>query len=174
MGKMRNFRLLVLFSVAVVLSGCDVFRSLAGRPTSAQIEAKRQSIEAAESFKSAILSARADSLKIAREAAADSLSALASLQGVTMLETTAVGGVSFPLQRRYYIVVGSFKSVDNARRFASSIESRGYEASLIPFKSGLNAVGLCGADKISSVSASFKKLRGEDFCPSGAWILINN
>ena len=75
---MKKVILALFVLVAVFFTGCDTFRRLAGRPTSAEIEAKRKVIELAEAAKH---QARMDSLTRIEKQMADSLAVLDSLNG---------------------------------------------------------------------------------------------
>ena len=75
---MKKVILALFVFVAVFFTGCDTFRRLAGRPTSAEIEAKRKVIELAEAAKH---QARMDSLTRIEKQMADSLAVLDSLNG---------------------------------------------------------------------------------------------
>ena len=155
------------------VSGCDFLRSIAGRPTSADIEAKRLLIEREE----AAHRARLDSLAAIRKQVTDSLALLDSIRIMngTIVEKRQLNRLSTTsLSRRYYIIVGSFGDRSNALRLSKAIKSKGYETELIPYKNGFTAVGVCPTDSLSSVCASLRKVRGESFCPADAWILNNN
>lgn len=89
---MRRFFIILLCAAAVLCSGCDVFRKLAGRPTSADIEARRAAIEAVQEAEH---QARMDSLAKVEKQLADSLAVLDSLKNMneTMLEPKSMGGL---------------------------------------------------------------------------------
>ena len=91
----------VLFAVLVVLQGCDFLRSLAGRPTSAELRALRADAEA-------------DSL---RAAASDSL--LEALSASTAPEAA------------YFVVAGCFRVPANAEVYAERYRSWGYETCIV-------------------------------------------
>ena len=74
---MKRSIILLLSASMLMLTGCDFFRTLAGRPTSAEIEARRIEIMRAEE---AALQARLDSMKVAEQDMRDSLDALDSIR----------------------------------------------------------------------------------------------
>lgn len=177
-----------LAATICLLAGCDFLRTLAGRPTSRDIEAKRAQVEL-----EAAAEARADSLAQARlQAESDSLAAEAALSGQGGVRTEKQqpapqgsgkpkqltpkqlqGVEKYDLVYRYYLMIGVFRSPDNATRQAERARSAGYPVTLIPMKNGMTAVGVCGADDVESIYASFQRLRAESFCPEDAWILNN-
>ena len=137
-----------------VLSGCDAFRSLAGRPTSAQIEAKRARMEADIANRRHIQ----DSIAVARLMLEDSLAVADSLA-----ESTRDGS--------FYIVVGTFASPQNAEKMAGQARAAGYPPKLKKYSNGKTSVLLCPCGTEKEALAALEKLRKEKFCPAEAWIL---
>lgn len=170
-------KVLVLSSLVVavaMLSGCDLFRRIAGRPTSSDIEGMRVEIIEAEQ-----LAAReafvADSLRKVEESRVDTLAVLDSIRGeVNMYGPSRLGGADKSvLNRQYYIVIGAFKDKSNADRLASKVTEAGYPATVIPFKNGMNVVGICPTDDVKTVHDCLKEVKRESFCPKEAWVLVN-
>ena len=89
--KPIHFLTVILLAALFCTGGCDVFRKLAGRPASPEIEAARTAIEAERAAR------RADSLKNASlmEAKADSVSAVRLLDSlrVNVINSSVMGGV---------------------------------------------------------------------------------
>ena len=166
--------LTVLFMVSLLsLTGCDMFRRLAGRPTGKELEQmrlemmQRQEAEHRE---------RIDSLRKVEAALADSIAVLDSIRQMhgTILNPSDIGGLfTTRLDSRYYIVVGSFKSRENAESLLVSVKELGYSPVLISFRNGFNAIGIAPADDLHRIFLSLKKVRKEDFCPEDVWILVN-
>ena len=162
-----------LCAAVMLLGGCDFFRRAAGRPTSADIAAKRDAIER----ETMAHEARMDSLRRVRKQMTDSLAVLDSIKNFSnsvvaarQLKAESKAG----LEARYYVIVGSFSKVGNARSFADKVSATGYPATLIAYKNGFTAVGICPSDNLQEVYASLKKVSKEAFCPKGAWILNND
>lgn len=164
----------MLFMVSLLsLTGCDMFRRLAGRPTGKELEQmrlemmQRQEAEHRE---------RIDSLRKVEAALADSIAVLDSIRQMhgTILNPSDIGGLfTTRLDSRYYIVVGSFKSRENAESLLVSVKEHGYSPVLISFRNGFNAIGIAPADDLHRIFLSLKKVREEDFCPEDVWILVN-
>jgi len=171
----RAFPVLVLMlSVALLASGCDFLRSLAGRPTSAQIEAKAEAIAA---DKAAREQARLDSIAAARKHEADSIAAMDSLakEGRKIMGPERYGGLTVAeLSAKYYIIVGAFSNLGNAQRYSQRFTDKGYPAEIIAFKNGYNVVGVCKTNNIAEAYKSLKELRKLPFCPPQVWILSND
>lgn len=189
---MRKAITIAVLAVSVcVLGGCDFFRVLAGRPTSREIEAKRKTILALDT----------DSLAQQQPSAEPALTVLENLPAtepatepktepetapkvepktpsVTQPKAKATLHARSPElfagsrpEYRYYVMIGTFGSRDNAVRQAAKAEKAGYETALLPFKTGLTAVGVCPTNDLDAANASFEKLRSEAFFPKDAWIL---
>ena len=147
-----RFRLsVILLSVTLVVTGCDFFRVLAGRPTSKEIEAKREEIlRSAQDDK--------DSLQVVKP---------------EMTEPVPVrpAGTASREKKRFYVIMGAFSSRENAEKYAERIKSFGYEPEFFGFTEGRTAVGIGGTDDPEEAKAFMKELKGQDFCPEGVWIL---
>ena len=159
---------------AVLLSaaGCDAFRRLAGRPTSAEIAAKRELILREE----AAHQARLDSLKLIEQAMADSLRIVDSITALpsSIIPAGDVSGLQVSgLKYRYYVVVGAFSKEGNIEKMEGFASEKGYETVRIPFDNGFTAVGLCGTDVLAEAYVSLRHIRTEEFCPDDVWVLVN-
>ena len=176
---MKRSVILSLAIAALVLSGCDFLRALAGRPTSEELAVKQSNIERAKDV--ARYQARIDSLERVRVRLADSLAALdahlldslSQTQG-TILNPTKMGGLyTTKLQSRYYIVVGAFQTRSYAERLLTRCNKAGYTATIISFRNGLLAVAICPSDSLNDSLKKLRELRGNGICPQDGWILIN-
>lgn len=189
---MRKAVIIAAFAVSVcLLGGCDFFRVLAGRPTAREIEAKRKTILALDTLAQqpaddAVLHEQ-ESLQTPPQTEAQTQPEPKTEPVVTAPKTPAVtppqGNITtytrslalFADPRpecRYYVMIGTFGSRDNAVRQASRAEKAGYQAVLLPFRSGTTAVGVCPTNDRAAADASYEKLRSEAFFPKDAWILI--
>ena len=170
---MKKSIIFMLMVTLTVVTGCDFFRKLAGRPTSEDIEEKRVAIMRAEE---AAHQARLDSIRMEHQKVVDSLAMLDSIrqQGGSILNPASLGGLfATKLEARYYIIVGSFRSRANAESLLRKASEPGYSPALISFNNGLIAVGVAPANNIKDAYASLKKVRKEKFCPADVWILVN-
>ncbi len=177
---MKKTGFLLLGIVVVMVTGCDFFRVLAGRPTSSEIEERRLEILRVEEAEH---QARLDSIKREHQMMLDSIARLDSLavldsirqSGGSVLNPSSLGGLfATKLEARYYVIVGSFKSRENAEKMLKRVETAGYTPALISFRNGLNAVGVCPANNIKDAHKALRTVRKEKFCPAGAWVLIND
>ena len=169
MKQFHSIFLLVLLSLS--LSSCDLFRKIAGRPTSADIEKKRSALEMEQKAHND----RLDSLKLLQTQISDSLAALDSirLQGSSIVEARQLTDQEKSrLPYSYYVIVGAFGNPENAGRFAQQASEAGYPSTLIRYRNGFTAVGVCPTDRIVDAYESLKTVRLSGFCPD-AWILNN-
>lgn len=72
---------------------------------------------------------------------------------------------------RYYVLIGTFGSRDNAVRLSGMAGEAGYPVTLLPFASGMTTVAVCPTNDFGDVCAALEKLRKESFCPKDACIL---
>ena len=176
---MKRSVILSLAIAALVLSGCDFLRALAGRPTSEELAVKLSNIERAKDV--ARYQARIDSLEGVRVRLADSLAALdahlldsLSQTKGTILNPTKMGGLyTTKLESRYYIVVGAFRTRSYAERKLTECNKAGYTATIISFRNGLLAVAVCPSDSLNESLKVLRELRGNGICPWDGWILVN-
>ena len=159
-----------LTAVLLSISGCDFFRTLAGRPTSADIAQKRELI-AHEEFQH---KHRLDSLKAVQKQISDSLayidsikSAKSSVKTSSQISSSSRGALS----SRYYIIIGSFANAENAERLASVVSGEGFGVQLIEYRNGFTAVGACPTDDLAEAYKSLKAVSEKRWCPKEAWIL---
>lgn len=175
---MKKTLIPILLAVAFAVSGCDFFRFVAGRPTSADIEAVKLEMEMQKlALEEARQKAVRDSIALVRKMEEDSLAALDTIKAhdIRRYSLAGFGGVkgeTLPL--RYYIAVGSFKTEDNARKFMVKVSEFGYSPQMVCFTRGsLYTVLICPAQRLSDCVASLQKARSFSFCPADAWILVN-
>ena len=170
--------LIFALALCLTLSGCDFIRTLAGRPTSAQVEElHRQQLAQEEARHQAIL----DSLERRRQQMADSLAALEthlldslSQAKGTVLNPSKLGGLyTTKLETQYCVVVGAFRNRYYAERKLKACEKAGYTATIVSFRNGLNAVAVCPSNSLNEALKSLKQLRGTEVCPKDGWILVN-
>lgn len=168
---MKRTVLITLLLCSIVLSGCDFFRALAGRPLSAEIEAKREIIERQLREKE---QRRLDSLSTVRRIEADSLAALSRLSELSavILDAQSLGGLVREGVPGYCIVVGSFKNDSNAEKLAARI-GEDFGASVKAFNNGMFAVTVCDCFSLKRLAESYEMVLNEKFCPSDVWILKN-
>lgn len=162
--------LAILLPVVLLVSGCDFFRKLAGRPTSVQIEAMAEAIEREEADKAAE-QARQDSIARAVKYSADSLAAADSLRKVVIVKSTYRGGGEASPRPRYTIMMATFSGKTNAQKYIDYLAANGYLGTMIPFRNAQTGVGVCGTDDIVELNREFQRLKRQSFCPKGIWIL---
>ncbi|MBR5660867.1 MAG: SPOR domain-containing protein [Bacteroidales bacterium] len=147
----------IMLSVALLATGCDFFRVLAGRPTSKDIEAKRSAI-LQESYAAATEQSEEVKEEVKEEV-------------VPSVPADSQPVVKTGEKKRFYVIMGAFSSRENADRYAARIKGYGYEPEFFGFTEGRTAVGIGGTDDQEEAKAFMRELKGQDFCPEGVWIL---
>lgn len=134
------------------LSGCDRIRGILGMATSGDIEkARKELIE-----------------KAAAQRLRDSLEALKIADSVA--RHTQVRPADEGLEKRYYIIVGSFKREKNSAGMLAFLKKQGYEPVKIPLKNGYDMVALCGYDTYYAARTEVDKIEQQEVCPYDVWI----
>lgn len=154
-----------------VVGSCDFFRSLAGRPTSDEIAAKRELIVLAEKMKK---NAEDSLRKAEQKRISDSLyvaEALAGEDGKGVLRTGAKSIREGQLESAYIVMIGTFSESRNAGRLAEKAEEAGFEPLLLECRNGFTAVGINPGNSLTDAYFTLCKAREHDFCPKDAWIL---
>ena len=152
--------IVLVLSVAFMATGCDFFRVLAGRPTSKDIESKRELI--LRSSEQPVSTGQA-------EAKPDTVVA-APIRPAGDKDPLTSSGAGTE-KKRFYVIMGAFSSRENAEKYAARIKGFGYEPEFFGFTEGRTAVGIGGTDDQEEAKAFMKDLKGQDFCPEGVWIL---
>ena len=176
---MKRAVLLSLCAATLLVSSCDFFRFLAGRPTSEEIETRRIEMERIQ--EEIRLQAELDSLEEVRQRMADSLAALethlldslSQIKG-TILNPSKLGGLyTTKLDTHYSIIVGAFRTRSYAERKLEQCTEAGYTATIVSFRNGLLAISVCPSDSLSVTVDKLRELRGNGICPKDGWILVN-
>jgi hypothetical protein len=175
---MKNKFLVIslLLLTVLVAGGCDMFRALAGRPTSEDLDAMRAELVA----RKAAEVARQDSLDRVRHEAeeaariAAALDTLQSMKGLLRSPARFAGLASgSEPTAKYSIVIGSYRDRANAQKYSEKLSGEGYPAEAVSLRNGYTVVGVCPTDDPSELLASLRKVRKERFCPKEYWILVN-
>lgn len=176
---MKRAVLLSLCAATLLVSSCDFFRFLAGRPTSEEIETRRIEMERIQ--EEIRLQAELDSLEEVRQRMVDSLAALethlldslSQIKG-TILNPSKLGGLyTTKLEARYSIIVGAFRTRSYAERKLNQCTAAGYTATIVSFRNGLLAISVCPSNSLNETVQKLRELRGNGICPKDGWILIN-
>lgn len=170
--------LIALLLLMCLVSGCDFFRTLAGRPTARQIAERRDAIERSQARKAALADslehARLDSIERARCAVADSLHALDTLVHIGKYHHVS-SYRNIPASRlraRYGVVVGVYSSDANAARMLSRYNSEGFDGYVLHYRSSLMAVVVSPTDRIAEVLEAYRRIRRLPFSSKQTWVIV--
>lgn len=187
----KIFAAISLSVLVLSVSSCDLFRSLAGRPTSAELKsAIEKQQNAAETEKQTITeepAGTAEQAAIKEQTAPEETIAIASTQAekeeYTMVKRE--GRMSVPLaythtnstlkatpEHSYYIIVGTYRQKPTLNKMIKDAHDAGYETFLLEYSNGLTSVGLMPCDNLGEAIDAYAKVSKEDFCPKDACILI--
>ena len=147
---MKIVRLFSLFLIAAtMLTSCDFFRSLAGKPTSKDIERMRIEAQAKKQR-------QLDSINKAK---ADSLALIAAMEAE-----------KHALKDRFYVVLGSFKVQGNAERMYQFLEKNNYTPRTIRFKNGFELVSAPSTNNLQEALKIMDELLVFEYCPDDVWV----
>lgn len=187
---MKKNHIIFIAVIMMMVSGCDFFRKVAGRPTSDDIRRKKEAIakaemetgvyDAAEAQEDSVMTSVADiavDVPVEKESVEDSLNARAVLKQYkcVMYNLKSLKGLSSgELSHKYYIIVGSFKDSANADKFFARVaEDPVLEPVKMHFRTGMEAVGVCPRDRLSEIAEMLEYVKEQPFCPKDAWVLVN-
>lgn len=194
---MKKIFAAILLSVLVLsVSSCDLFRSLAGRPTSAELKSAIEKQQNSAQQMQAITEEPAETTQqtiteepaiTTEQTAPEETIAVASPQAkkeeYTMVKRE--GRMSVPLaythtnstlkatpEHSYYIIVGTYRQRPTLNKMIKDAHDAGYETFLLEYSNGLTSVGLMPCDNLGEAIDAYAKVSKEDFCPKDACILI--
>lgn len=137
--------------MALSLNSCDFFRSLVGKPTSAELEQMRMEAEKKAARERFV----ADSIKAAEEARR---LAAQEMDKVTNNDP------------RYNVIYGCFKVTENATNFRAFLEKNGLSPKRLVFKSGYDVVCVYQSDDLLDACRAMGKMMETETCPEDVWI----
>ena len=180
----KIFAAISLSVMVLSVSSCDLCRSLAGRPTSAEL---KSAIEKQQSSARQMQAITEEPAITTEQTAPEETIAVASPQAkkeeYTMVKRE--GRMSVPLaythtnstlkatpEHSYYIIVGTYRQKPTLNKMIKDAHDAGYETFLLEYSNGLTSVGLMPCDNLGEAIDAYAKVSKEDFCPKDACILI--
>lgn len=152
---MKAFRLVSTLLVAMMLvTGCDFFRSLVGKPTSKDLERMKQ-----EAVEQARKQRELDSVN--RVKALELEKAKAAAEQKSLLDESA---------GRYHVILGSFKVEGNAGKMYALLEKNGYTPRVIKFNNGFEVVSVAAYNNYHDALRDMNEIMEYEFCPEDVWI----
>lgn len=167
---MNKFVLYVACAVlAVSVTSCDFFRSLAGRPTSADLrEVASKPVEppAPQVIRDTVV------IKEYVKVPEYVMEKREGRLSVPFAYTHTNSKFKVAPEYGYYILVGTYRKKATLNEMISSARAAGYEPYLLEYESGLTSVGLLPCNELGQAVDSYATVRKEQFCPKDACVLI--
>ncbi|MDD2294113.1 MAG: SPOR domain-containing protein [Bacteroidales bacterium] len=167
---MKLFRILTILLLSVMmLSGCDFFRSLLGKPTSEDIALLRAEKERE-------IAQERDSLAKIQAAQVDSAAVQPQAPQKPEVQAPQKPGtitVTHSNPHRYYVVVGAFQDQNNAAKYSERLKKDNMEVTNFKFKNGYNVVAVGGFETIAEANSLMNKVAERDDCPD-PWVYDAN
>lgn len=170
-----------LILASLIICSCDQIRTMLGRPTSADIAAKKLRVEAyeanrqareADSIARAALLEKAEKQRseFTEEETLDSL----KKSGCRINKKSSVSfSIETELPAKYSIIVGAFGSKENAEKLSAQLVKAGCAVYQLSYKSGLTAIAVDATDSIMEIRERYFHLVGNKIIPEDSWILVN-
>ena len=159
----RVFSCFLIGLTLCMVSSCDFFRSLAGRPTSQDLTEQNpvQSEEIVE--QSEVLPLQQSGYQMKKR------------QGrlnVAFAYTHTNSTLKSEPHYQYYIVVGTYRQKATRNKMISDAREAGYETYLLEYENGLTSVALLPCDDLGQAIDAFAQVKQEKFCPRDVCVLI--
>ena len=166
----KIFAAISLSVLVLSVSSCDLFRSLAGRPTSAEL---KSAIEKQQSSAQQMQAITEEPAITTEQTAPEETIAVASPQAkkeeYTMVKRE--GRMSVPLaythtnstlkatpEHSYYIIVGTYRQKPTLNKMIKDAHDAGYETFLLEYSNGLTSVGLMPCDNLGEAIDAYAKV----------------
>ena len=166
----KIFAAISLSVLVLSVSSCDLFRSLAGRPTSAEL---KSAIEKQQSSAQQMQAITEEPAITTEQTAPEETIAVASPQAkkeeYTMVKRE--GRMSVPLaythtnstlkatpEHSYYIIVGTYRQRPTLNKMIKDAHDAGYETFLLEYSNGLTSVGLMPCDNLGEAIDAYAKV----------------
>lgn len=171
--KFRLSTTIAFMLLMLSLTGCDFIRTLAGRPTSADIAARKVRIIQQENrrFKEQALQDSLAAVRLAEKARETAAEAIGTLGYVVQSSDQVRSLNGIRLEHAYSLMIGTYHNADNAAKLAESIRELGFPTDVIRFYSGAVAIAACATDDPVEFLQFMEKVKGQSFCRPDAWIL---
>lgn len=169
---MKKVGLYILFWVFFLnITSCDFIRTIAGRPTSEDIELKSKQLALQKKHEKDSLERAAAILK----AQQDSIAAAQALReaGVRLSDVFAFGEPVTALEHRYHLIVGVYRTDSKAREQIDAARCAGFDVMTILFRNGVQAVAICASDDLKQIASAVEIGFACGVCPKDAWIHVN-
>ena len=74
---------------------------------------------------------------------------------------------------RYYVIIGSFRSIDNARQYNNDMQGKGFASTILESENGLYRISAGGYDEENAARAKIAEIRAKYDEHSDVWLLVS-
>ncbi len=145
-------RTISLILLLFTLTSCDWVRSTLGMATSKDIERAKLKLIQEEAQRKR----KADSIAFIKD----------SIKYATLL----VEKPKKELEKRFYIIAGSFHEDGNVSAMVKTLEKEGYSPETIEFKNGYMLVSIGGFNSFREARKAFNEYEEKELCAYDTWI----
>ena len=75
--------------------------------------------------------------------------------------------------RKYYVIIGSFRSIDNARQYNSDMQEKGFASTILESENGLYRISAGGYDAENAARAKIAEIRANYDEHGDVWLLLS-
>lgn len=174
----------IVFVFAVSVSSCDFLRRMAGRPTGEELAAlasKRDSLLQAEKVRieqpslpdTSSLSGQEPDEAVSGQSDTVQVAVLKEKAGNLYMRSLSQFKGCAEADALFYVIAGTFREPENARRFTSRNLSDGFSlAQTLHLGNGLYLTSVYQTDNADDALAFLSKFKA--LLPAEAWVLIND
>ena len=73
---------------------------------------------------------------------------------------------------RYYVIIGSFRSIDNARQYKAHLQSKGFSPTILENEDGLYRISTGGYDEENTARSKIAEIRAKYDEHGDVWLLL--
>jgi cell division septation protein DedD len=145
----------LIIATLLLISGCDWIRGQLGMPTSSELDALRKS-------------------KNTTQVQIDTQCKIPEKSVITDSTLTSIENKDSVFHQRYYIVAGSFKDQNNARKMEDILRKNGYTPVTLELKNGFLMVTAGAFSSENEARKEMNSLLEKEFSPGDLWIYDAN
>lgn len=77
-----------------------------------------------------------------------------------------------PDPHRYFVIIGSFRNPENARKYQDQIRKEGFNTDVLRTEAGLYRISVMATDDINAARSEIRRIRDRFTVYSDTWLLI--
>lgn len=162
---------IVLIAALLSVSSCDFIRTVAGRPTSADLKARKAAMEMREkALKDSIALVQARARREAERA--EAVAAIEEM-GFKISDRFSFGTPVTVMDYENYAIIGVYRNSTVADRQVEYVSARGFIPGRLYFENGAQAVYIHASDNLKDIAQTLAEAKAKGACPKDSWVFTN-